>query len=148
MASLRREPRGMSVYAEREFPFTDTDFDCIRTLINQHTGIVLSDAKRDLVYGRLTKRLRQLRLCSFQAYCRVLQAVAPGRLSQLVNSITTNLTMFFREAHHFDALATMLLPDPIQSKTHQRRLRLWSAGCSTGEEPYSMAMVCKAVLPD
>jgi len=136
----------MTVYAEREFPFTDTDFDCIRTLANQHTGIVLSDAKRDLVYGRLTKRLRQLRLDSFQAYCQVLQTGDPGELEQLVNAITTNLTMFFREAHHFDALATTLLPALMHSTT--RRLRKWSAGCSTGEEPYSMAMVCKAVLPD
>jgi len=83
----------MSVYAEREFPFTDTDFDCIRTLVNQHTGIVLSDAKRDLVYGRLTKRLRQLRLDSFRAYCQMLQTGDPGELEQLVNAITTNLTM-------------------------------------------------------
>ena len=138
----------MTVYAEREFPFTDTDFDCIRTLVNQHTGIVLSNAKRDLVYSRLTKRLRQLRLDSFQAYCRVLQTGDPGELEQLVNAITTNLTMFFREAHHFDALATTLLPALMHRKTRPRRLRIWSAGCSTGEEPYSIAMVCKTVLPD
>ena len=138
----------MTVYVEREFPFTDTDFDCIRTLVNQHTGIVLSDAKRDLVYGRLTKRLRQLRLHSFQAYCQVLQTGDPQELEQLVNAITTNLTMFFREAHHFDMLATTLLPALRESKTPPRRLRIWSAGCSTGEEPYSIAMVCKAVLPD
>ena len=138
----------MTVYAEREFPFTDTDFDCIRTLVNQHTGIVLSDAKRDLVYGRLTKRLRQLRLDSFRAYCQMLQTGDPGELEQLVNAITTNLTMFFREAHHFDALAMTVLPALMHSKTPPRRLRIWSAGCSTGEEPYSLAMVCKTVLPD
>ena len=138
----------MTVYAEREFPFTDADFDRIRTLVNQQTGIVLSDAKRDLVYGRLTKRLRQLQLDSFQAYCQVLQTGDPEELEQLVNAITTNLTMFFREAHHFDALATTLLPALMHSKTPPRRLRIWSAGCSTGEEPYSIAMVCKAVLPD
>jgi chemotaxis protein methyltransferase CheR len=138
----------MSVYAEREFPFTAADFDCIRTLVNQHTGIVLSDAKRDLVYGRLTKRLRQLQLESFQAYCQVLQTGDPEELEQLVNAITTNLTMFFREAHHFDALASALLPALMHSKAPARRLRIWSAGCSTGEEPYSIAMVCKAVIPD
>jgi chemotaxis protein methyltransferase CheR len=138
----------MTVYVEREFPFTDTDFNCIRTLVKQHTGIVLSDAKCDLVYGRLTKRLRQLQLENFQAYCQVLQTGDSGELEQLVNAITTNLTMFFREAHHFDALATTLLPSLRHSKMPPRHLRIWSAGCATGEEPYSIAMVCQAVLPD
>src|SRR5919205_2538462 len=134
------------MHVEREFSFTTRDFEQIRTLVNQHTGIVLSDAKRDLVYGRLTKRLRQLRHDSFQTYCQVLQTGDPRELEQLVNAITTNLTMFFREAHHFDALATTLLPALMHSKTRARRLRIWSAGCSTGEEPYSIAMVCEAVL--
>ena len=138
----------MTVYAEREFPFTDTDFDCIRTLINQHTGIVLSNAKRDLVYGRLTKRLRQLRLDSFQAYCQVLQTGDPGELEQLVNAITTNLTMFFREAHHFDALATTLPAGPHAQQDASASPTHMVSGLLDWEEPYSMAMVCKAVLPD
>src|SRR5438445_11781976 len=99
----------MSVYAEREFPFTDTDFDCIRTLVNQHTGIVLSDAKCDLVYGRLTKRLRQLGLDSFLAYCQMLQTGDLGELEQLMNAITTNLTIFFQYAHNFDVLVMTLM---------------------------------------
>ena len=135
------------MHVEHEFPFTTQDFDCIRALVNQQTGIVLSETKQDLVYGRLTKRLRRLGLDSFEAYCQVLQTGDAAEVEQLVNAITTNLTMFFREAHHFEHLATILLPALLDAKAHNRRLRLWSAGCSTGEEPYSMAMVCKEVIP-
>jgi chemotaxis protein methyltransferase CheR len=135
------------VHVAHEFSFTTQDFDCIRTLVNQQTGIVLSEAKRDLVYGRLTKRLRHLGLDSFEAYCQMLQTGDAAEVEQLVNAITTNLTMFFRESHHFEHLATTLLPALMDAKGHNRRLRLWSAGCSTGEEPYSIAMVCKEIIP-
>jgi chemotaxis protein methyltransferase CheR len=135
------------VHVEHEFPFTPQDFDCIRALVNQQTGIVLSEAKQELVYGRLTKRLRHLGCDSFEAYCQVLQTGDAAEIEQLVNAMTTNLTMFFREAHHFEYLSTTILPALLDAKAHNRRLRLWSAGCSTGEEPYSMAMVCKEVVP-
>lgn len=133
--------------AEREFPFTTRDFDFLRTMVNEQTGIVLSEAKRDLLYGRLTKRLRQLGLESFADYCQLLQSGDRTEMEHLVNAMTTNLTMFFRENHHFEYLADTLLPALLNTKAQSRRLRLWSAGCSTGEEPYSIAMVCKEVLP-
>ncbi|MBM3224631.1 MAG: protein-glutamate O-methyltransferase CheR [Candidatus Tectomicrobia bacterium] len=132
---------------EHEFTLTTQDFDWIRTLVTEQTGIVLSEAKRDLVYGRLTKRLRHLGLDSFRAYCQRLQAGDPGELEHLVNALTTNLTMFFREVHHFDYLADTVLPALLARHAQSRRLRLWSAGCSTGEEPYSLAMVCREVVP-
>ncbi|MGE3539894.1 MAG: protein-glutamate O-methyltransferase CheR [Candidatus Tectimicrobiota bacterium] len=132
--------------AEREFQFNSQDFDFLRRLVSQQTGIVLSEAKRDLVYGRLAKRLRQLGLESFRDYCQLLQEEHTTELENLVNAMTTNLTMFFRENHHFEYLAQMLLPGLMQARAHTRRLRIWSAGCSTGEEPYSIAMVCKEVL--
>jgi chemotaxis protein methyltransferase CheR len=131
----------------REFRFTERDFDRIRILVRRHTGIALSEAKCDLVYNRLAKRLRQLRLESFESYCALLESGDTEELVQLVNAITTNLTAFFREAHHFDYLAEALLPVLMQEKAHSRRLRIWSGGCSSGEEPYSIAMVVQEALP-
>jgi len=135
------------VHNVREFAFTDSDFARLRALVSQHTGIALTDTKRELVYSRLARRLRQLGLASFAPYCTRLEEGDAAELVQFVNAITTNLTAFFREGHHFDYLATTLLPELLRTKTASRRLRLWSAGCSTGEEPYSMAMVVREVLP-
>ena len=133
---------------EREFSFSDRDFDTIRELVSQHTGISLSDAKRDMVYSRLARRLRHLALDDFSQYCQLLvSAEAESELGQFVNSITTNLTSFFREPHHFDYLAKKLLPECIHANKLNRRLRIWSAGCSTGEEPYSIAMTVLENLP-
>jgi chemotaxis protein methyltransferase CheR len=136
-----------SLAMEREFTFTEQDFQRLRALVYEHTRIALSDAKRDMVYSRLAKRLRQLRLESFAQYCDRLDAGDATELGQLVNAITTNLTAFFREEHHFEALARTVLPRLMQKKAPSRRLRLWSAGCSTGEEPYSLAMVVLETLP-
>ncbi|HEC18644.1 MAG TPA: protein-glutamate O-methyltransferase CheR [Gammaproteobacteria bacterium] len=135
----------------REFRFTGADFRFIRDLVGERTGIVLSDNKRDLVYGRLSRRLRQLGLSRFRDYCDLLQDGNDEEMVNFVNAITTNLTSFFRENHHFEFLAKDLLPNLLQKKVATnapRRLRIWSAGCSTGEEPYSIAMVLKEVLGD
>lgn len=134
---------------EREFHFTGADFRFIRDLVVERTGIVLSESKRDLVYGRLSRRLRELKLSRFRDYCDLLQKDHDDEMVNFVNAITTNLTSFFRENHHFEFLATTLLPSLVQNKIRtnaERRLRIWSAGCSTGEEPYSIAMVIKEVL--
>lgn len=132
---------------EREFLFTEQDFACIRALLQQHAGIVLADSKTDMVYSRLAKRLRLLGLTSFVQYCTRLQAGEPGEIEQFVNALTTNLTSFFREEYHFEALRATVLPALLQAKARSRRLRLWSAGCSTGEEPYSLAMLVKETVP-
>lgn len=131
----------------REFELSDQDFDFIRSLVTGRTGIVLSAQKRELVYGRVVRRLRQLGLGSFSEYCELLQQRPEGEVPELVNAVTTNLTAFFRERHHFDYLAQTLLPQLIKHKATVRRLRIWSAGCSTGEEPYSIAMVVRELLP-
>ncbi|HTY51350.1 MAG TPA: protein-glutamate O-methyltransferase CheR [Steroidobacteraceae bacterium] len=129
----------------REFAFDDRDFEAIRALVKQLTGINLSTQKRELVYGRLARRLRALGLKTFRAY-RERLAVDHGELAKFCNAITTNLTSFFRERHHFDYLRDkVLLPFAAGAA---RRLRIWSAGCSTGEEPYSIAMTVAEVLPD
>jgi chemotaxis protein methyltransferase CheR len=121
----------------REFEFSLRDFRFLADLVNQRTGIVLGDAKRDLVYGRLAKRLRQLKLASFREYCELLKGEHGGEeLVTLTNALTTNHTGFFREPHHFEALQEWLTQLPAA----QKRVRLWSAACSNGAEPYSMAM--------
>jgi len=133
--------------AEREFTFTAVDFERIRALVYEHAGIHLSEMKGNLVYGRLSRRLRVLQLDSFDDYLGYLQQHVETELTEFLNAITTNLTSFFRENHHFEALRNQVLPELMHARRAARRLRLWSAGCSTGEEPYSLAMVlCETVL--
>lgn len=125
---------------EREFQFTDRDFAFLRQIAYDHTGINLGDNKRQMVYGRLARRIRQLGLNSFAAYCQRVEDDPDSELGELVNAITTNLTSFFRENHHFEHLADTAVPEIAAHNAGARRLRVWSAGCSTGEEPYSIAM--------
>ena len=132
----------------REFEFTDRDFAFLRDLVGMHTGITLGEHKRQLVYGRLARRLRQLELGTFAEYCDYVENHHESELSELVNAITTNLTAFFRENHHFEHLAREALPDILARNARTRRLRIWSAGCSTGEEPYSIAMTLLEAAPD
>lgn len=125
---------------EREFDFTQRDFDFLRKISNQHTGIVVSDDKYDMFYSRLAKRVRHLRLGDFREYCEYLDRNRGEEFDHFINAITTNLTSFFRENHHFQFLKNDVLKKLEQSNAGQRRIRIWSAGCSTGEEPYSIAM--------
>ena len=131
---------------EREFELTERDFSFIKQFIAKHAGIELSDAKRSLVYSRLVRRLRALGLPSFSAYCSHLETGDGEELEHCVNALTTNLTSFFREAHHFDFLQRELLPKLVSEKK-EKELRVWSAGCSTGEEPYSLAIVLAEHTP-
>ncbi len=132
----------------REFVLADREFERLRTLVHRSTGIALSENKRELVYGRLVKRLRHLRLATFGEYCDMVEAGHPEELEALTNAITTNLTSFFREEHHFRQLADEVLPQALAERGATRRLRVWSAACSTGEEPYSIAMtLCQSFAP-
>ena len=140
-AILPREPSRL-----REFAFGDADFDALRTLVKSLTGIHLSEQKRELVYGRLSRRLRTLQLRSFAEYRARLEN-DERELVELCNAITTNLTAFFREGHHFQYLRTHLLEPFAARERPGRRLRIWSAGCSSGEEPYSIAMTVLETLP-
>jgi chemotaxis protein methyltransferase CheR len=129
---------------QREFRFTRKDFDFLRQIANQRTGIVVSDDKFDMFYSRLSRRLRTLGLADFSAYCERIRRDASGaEVLELVNSITTNLTAFFRENHHFDYLTNTIIPEIRQRNASSRSLRIWSAGCSTGEEPYSLAITLR-----
>lgn len=145
--SGRKERHG-AMNIERDFVFTDGDFERIRQLVRQHAGISLSEAKKDMVYSRLARRLRALDLDNFRDYCKLVEQGEGDELVNFTNSITTNLTAFFREEHHFHYLADTLIPQLRKEKAASRRLRIWSAGCSTGEEPYSLAMVLKEKLPE
>ena len=118
----------------REFAFSDHDFARIRRLIHQHAGISLSDQKREMVYSRVTRRLRATGLDSFDAYLSHLNNCGPEEWQAFTNSLTTNLTAFFREGHHFPMLAEHV------GRQQHGPIRIWSAAASTGEEPYSLAM--------
>jgi len=130
---------------QREFDFTDKDFEFIRKMVSDNTGIVLSEGKRDMVYGRLSRRIRELKLSSYKAYCDKLKNGDEQELVAFTNALTTNLTSFFREPHHFEYLKNTVLP-AIKKNNTSRKLRIWSAGCSSGEEPYSIAMVVHEVF--
>jgi chemotaxis protein methyltransferase CheR len=133
--------------AAREFAFSDADFRSLAQLARQHAGIALSDSKRNLVYTRVSRRLRALRLGTFKEYRDYLSENA-GELESFINAISTNLTKFFRESHHFDHLRSHAVV-PFVSGAHRGdgRFRVWSAGCSTGEEPYTIAAVVRHEIP-
>ncbi|VUD56407.1 Chemotaxis protein methyltransferase [Thalassocella blandensis] len=131
-------------FSNHEFPMTDGDFKKIREIAYARTGISLTDHKKNMIYGRLARRLRRLNLKSFREYCDLLVQEDTEENIEFVNSITTNLTSFFRENHHFEHLKNTVLPGLMRKNLGSRRIRIWSAGCSTGEEAYSIAMVVKS----
>ncbi|EPX85363.1 CheR family methyltransferase [Salipiger mucosus] len=128
-----------------EFGFSDADFRDLARLARAEYGLSLADSKKPLVYSRLARRLRARGVEKFQDYMALLNddAEADERL-ELITALTTNVTSFFRERHHFDMLASELLPDC----GHHGRIRLWSAGCSSGQEAYSIAMTLRDSLAD
>ncbi|HEY0973747.1 MAG TPA: CheR family methyltransferase [Solimonas sp.] len=125
----------------RDFAFTARDFDRVRALIHARAGIALADSKEEMVYSRLARRLRAQRLDSFKSYLDALESSGTDdQWQDFTNALTTNLTSFFREPHHFDALREFL-----QQQPRGKAIRIWCAAASTGEEPYSLAMTaCEA----
>jgi chemotaxis protein methyltransferase CheR len=126
-----------------DFALSAAEFDRIRALVREHTGISLSETKRQLVYGRLSRRLRALQLGNFSDYIKVLERGEPAELEEFTNAVTTNLTSFFREPHHFEYLASDALAEIMKRNAGPRRLRIWCCAASTGEEPYSISMVLR-----
>jgi len=129
---------------DHEFSFSRADFDRVRQLIYQHAGISLHDGKHAMVYSRLSRRLRDTGHRSFAEYLQWLeQASGPQgeqEWQEFVNCLTTNLTSFFREEHHFHCLA-----DDLKA-VNTKPVRIWCCAASTGEEPYSIAMTCAESL--
>jgi chemotaxis protein methyltransferase CheR len=137
--------------APREFEFSDADFRHLVQLAYEHAGIALSDSKRNLIYSRLSRRLRALNMNSFREYRGYLTSSDGAQeIVKFINAISTNLTKFFRESHHFEHLrANVAVPYSRTPKFGgSSRLRIWSAGCSTGEEPYTIAVVLKREIHD
>lgn len=131
------------------FDLSDAEFSSIKDLVFSTTGICLGDSKRELVKRRFAPRIRELGLESFSAYVRFVKKADSGEISKFCNAITTNLTSFFRENHHFEYLAAEALPRIIaKNSANGRRLRIWSAGCSTGQEPYCLAITLRQTMPD
>ena len=125
----------MELKQDREFHFTRSDFEKVRKLIYAHAGINLSDAKQDMVYSRLARRLRANNMQTFAQYLALLETNNEKEWEAFVNSLTTNLTSFFREPHHFPILA-----DYLKHHGHGHEVVIWCSASSTGEEPYSIAM--------
>ncbi|WP_198243340.1 CheR family methyltransferase [methane-oxidizing endosymbiont of Gigantopelta aegis] len=132
---------------EREFEYSREDFNFLRSLSNNYSGIIANDDKFDMFYSRLAKRLRVLQFKTFKQYCQYLENNHEQEFSEFINAITTNLTAFFREKHHFDYLKKVLIPELIVKKQTNKQIKVWSAGCSTGEEAYSLAITLLENLP-
>ena len=137
------------VLASGEFPLTRKDLAQIAAMIYADAGIYLNDTKASLVYSRLSKHIRQLGLRGFRDYCDLVGSPAgSAERREMLSFLTTNFTRFFRENHHFDHLRTEVLPGLIQRAKSGGRVRIWSAACSDGQEPYSIALTVLSLLPN
>lgn len=151
MSSPARHGRGGETppLVEGEFVFTTEDFNSIARMLYDDAGIALSDSKASLVYSRLAKRLRVLGLENFREYCRLVAgSEGVSERQNMLAALTTNVTRFFREPHHFEHLRTKVIPLLIAFARQRGRVRFWSAGCSTGQEPYSIALTILEAMPD
>lgn len=141
--------RSRVLVPDGEFVFTEADFKKIAALVHGEAGIVLTEGKANLVYSRLAKRLRVIGLRSFREYCELIESEGGADERQaMIGAMTTNVTRFFREPHHFDFLRTKVFPGLAAKAKAGGRVRLWSAACSSGEEPYSVALTFLDVLPE
>ncbi|MHB1109684.1 MAG: CheR family methyltransferase [Devosia sp.] len=136
-----------------EIALSDREFGRVKARVYAEAGISLSDAKRTLVVSRLSKIVRVLKLPSIDAYLDYLEHSQSARDGQdFINALTTNLTRFYREDHHFEHLVgyvrSLMEWRPRAAGNGKRRLRIWSAGCSTGQEPYTIALCLLAALPE
>jgi len=133
----------------QDYPFSDADFRMIADFAKARFGLDLQSSKKPLVYSRLAKRLRALGLNDFSHYCRSLQDEAdPTEISHLLSALTTNVTHFFREKHHFDYLANVVTPQIVSKAKAGESIRIWSAACSAGQEAYCIAATLLKAAPD
>lgn len=133
----------------QDFSVSDQEFDEVRAVIKDLTGINMGDSKRHLIYRRLRTRLNATGIGTLRDYLDYLKQADPKEVEAFCNVVTTNLTSFFREGHHFDYLANTIIPEiAARQGSSDKRLRIWSAGCSTGEEPYSIAITVNESLGD
>lgn len=147
-------PEGMTVTLPFETPAKRREigpeaFGRIAASLRREAGIALAPEKAALVQGRLARRVRALGLDGFDAYCDLIESrEGAAELRAMVNALTTNVTRFFREPHHFDELREETLPRLVAAARAGSPATIWSAGCSTGEEPYSIALCLLGLAPD
>jgi chemotaxis protein methyltransferase CheR len=116
------------------------EFSFICQYVYDYAGIVLNESKREMLYRRFARIVRDRKLDSFSAYCKLLKKNPEQEKNYFINAVTTNLTSFFREKHHFDHLTEHELPALLKTNSNSKQIRIWSSACSTGEEPYSIAI--------
>jgi chemotaxis protein methyltransferase CheR len=147
-SAVQSSPRRQSpVLVTGEFAFSAANFREIAELVKAESGIDLHESKATLVYSRLAKRLRALGIETFTDYCETVRIDDDERAS-MISALTTNVTRFFREPHHFEHLRKNILEPLAGAARRGNRIRLWSAACSTGQEPYSMALTVLSAIPD
>lgn len=129
-------------YIPDEPTMSNAEFRWLSNLAYQYSGIVINESKRHMLYGRVMKRIRRLQLTSFDDYCCLLKTDFDKEKSEFINAMTTNLTAFFRESYHFEFLKNVGF-EQFKLNNSDRKIRIWSAGCSTGQEAYSIAMSIK-----
>jgi chemotaxis protein methyltransferase CheR len=152
LSPAQRQPTGAAareVLAPGEFEMQRDDFSRISSMIYDDAGIHLPESKAALVYARLAKRLRALHLEAFCDYCDLVESPSGSRERQeMLAALTTNVTRFYREPHHFEHLKTHLLPPLIKEAQRGGRIRIWSAACSSGQEPYSIVLTLLSLWPE
>lgn len=131
------------------FNLTDQDFEAIADFAYKHFGLSMSSSKKPLVSARLARQLRQQNVVNFKDYLARLNGKnSDAERSKLLSLLTTNVTHFFREPHHFETLRKDVLPKLIERARNGGRIRIWSAGCSKGQEPFTMAMIVHSMCPE
>lgn len=147
--SMSDSRMGDEIMASGEYPLTRRDLAQIASMIYSDAGIFLNDSKASLVYSRLSKHIRQLGLSGFREYCELVSSPqGAAERKEMLYFLTTNFTRFFRENHHFDHLRNEVLPELVARAKSGGRVRIWSAACSDGQEPYSIALTVLSVLPN
>jgi len=140
---------GQGLIENSEYLLTREDFHKIAAIMHAEAGIALQESKAALVYSRLAKRLRALGMENFADYCALVNGSnGADERQEMLAALTTNVTRFFREPHHFEHLRNNILPPLIEHARKGGRIRLWSAACSSGQEPYSMALTVLSLMPD
>jgi chemotaxis protein methyltransferase CheR len=151
MTQVRKTARSadQASLVEGDLLLTFEDFREIAGMLHDDAGIFLPEGKVTLVYSRLAKRLRALGLESFRDYCSLVStSEGIDERKRMLAALTTNVTRFFREPHHFEHLKTQVLPPLLEKARAGGRVRIWSAACSTGQEPYSIALTVLSLMPD
>ena len=152
MAALNLSDQRQSpddVLASGEYPLSRRDLSEIAAMIYADAGIYLNDTKASLVYSRLSKHIRNLGLSGFREYCALVSSPEGAQARrEMLSHLTTNFTRFFRENHHFEHLRDEVLPGLIARAKSGGRVRIWSAACSDGQEPYSIALTVLAMFPN